>query len=111
MRVSAGSDSGELWLVTCRDAAGSEERRRLLLDDHRKYVDEHADGIVFSGPLVADDGGTRTGQVFVIRVQGRAAAEAFVEADPLATGGVFGSIDVSRVLPRFRDGERCAGWG
>ncbi len=99
-------DGQQHWLVICRDGDGSAERRRLTLDDHRRYVDESAGVIAFSGPLVADGGGTRTGQVFVLRLQGRAAAEAFADADPFSVGGVFVNVEVSRVLPRFRDGGR-----
>jgi hypothetical protein len=100
------TDPTQIWLAVCWDAEGSADRRQLALDDHRRYVDRCATLIAFSGPLVTDDGGVRIGQVYTLRVDGRGAAEAFVQADPFWMEGVFGRVEISRVLPKFQDGER-----
>jgi uncharacterized protein YciI len=94
------------WLAICRDGEGSLARRRLTLDAHRRFVDQRANLIAFSGPLVADDGDTRIGQVYALQVEDRAEAEEFMRADPFSVAGVFSTVEISRMLPKFRDGER-----
>jgi uncharacterized protein len=99
-------DGRHYWLAICRDGEGSAGRRRLTLDEHRRYVGQRASLLAFSGPLVADDGDARIGQVYALQVEDRAAAEEFVRADPFSVAGVFSTVEISRVLPKFRDGER-----
>lgn len=94
------------FAVICWDAAGSAERRRASLEAHRGYVDAHADVLVVSGALLADEGGARIGQLFVLDVADREAAEAFVAADPLSLSGVFGDVVITPMAVKFLAGER-----
>lgn len=94
-----------MYVVYCRDVAGSGPLRDASIDDHRRYVDQRAAMIVMSGPLVADDG-ARRGQLFVLDVPDRAAAEEFATRDPFTLAGVFASVEIDAVLPKFAGGRR-----
>ncbi|MEU9845395.1 YciI family protein [Actinomadura sp. NPDC048032] len=93
-------------MVLCRDVTGSGELRRSVLAEHRRYVDERAELITLSGPLLAADGTTRRGQLFVLDVPDERAARAFVAADPFTRAGVFATVEIDRMLPIFGGGRR-----
>ncbi|TDD20887.1 YciI family protein [Actinomadura sp. KC06] len=94
------------YVVLCRDVPDSAVLRRSVLDEHRRYVDERADLIKLSGPLLGPDGTTRRGQLFVLDVPDRQSAEAFISADPFTRAGVFATVDIDPLLPIFGNGRR-----
>ncbi|MFC6886551.1 MULTISPECIES: YciI family protein [Actinomadura] len=105
-RPGAAPRTGALhFAVRCRDVAGSGPLREASLDAHRRYVDARADMIALSGPLVAEDGATRCGQLFVLAVASREAAEAFVADDPFTRAGVFAAVEIDALLPVFGNGR------
>ena len=94
------------YVVICKDASDSAERRRSSLDDHRAYVDSKADFIVTSGPLVGDDTDARIGQFYLVEVVDRATVDSFIAEDPFTCAGVFDVIEVTRMEPKFHSGRR-----
>jgi uncharacterized protein YciI len=63
---------------------------RIHLDESRKYgVD-----ILSAGPLVAEDGETPVGSLFVVEAKDRAAVDAFTDSDPYRVHGVWERIDI-----------------
>ena len=94
------------FVVIATDRAESTPLREASLAEHRRYVDDRAASIVVSGPLVADDADTRTGQFYVLEVASRNVAEAFVNGDPFARAGVFAHVEITRLLPKFEAGRR-----
>ncbi|MFI0409388.1 YciI family protein [Actinomadura sp. 3N508] len=94
------------YVVLCRDVPDSASLRRAVLAEHRRYVDERADLIKLSGPLLDEDRVTRRGQLFVLEVPDREAAEAFIAADPFTRAGVFATVEIDPLLPIFGDGRR-----
>lgn len=94
------------YLVHCRDVSGSAALRAAALPEHRTYVDAHAERILMSGPLIDEPSGERRGQLFVLDVPDRAAAERFIAADPFARSGVFAEIAIERLEVRFSAGAR-----
>jgi uncharacterized protein len=66
---------------------------------HRIHLDraeEHHVDVVTAGTLVADDGETPVGSVFVIDAKDRAAVDAFTRSDPYAQNGVWERIQIHR---------------
>jgi uncharacterized protein len=61
---------------------------------HLDKADDYAVDVVTAGTLVADDGETPVGSVFVIDAKDRAAVDAFVKSDPYHVNGVWGSVDI-----------------
>lgn len=94
------------FVVIATDGAESTPLREASLAEHRRYVDDQAGFIVMSGPLLADDADTRTGQFYVLEVANRSVAEAFVSSDPFTRAGVFAHVEITRLLPKFEAGRR-----
>ena len=64
---------------------------------HRVHLDEaatHDVDVVTAGTLVADDGETPVGSIFVIDAEDRAAADAFIRSDPYHVNGVWDQVQV-----------------
>ena len=66
---------------------------------HRLHLDraeEHNVDVVTAGTLVADDGETPVGSIFVIDAADRAAVDAFTRSDPYHLNGVWEQVRVHR---------------
>jgi uncharacterized protein YciI len=66
---------------------------------HRVHLDKAGDyavDVVTAGTLVADDGETPVGSIFVIDARDRAAVDAFTRSDPYHVNGVWGGVDIHR---------------
>ena len=64
---------------------------------HRIHLDEsrqHGVDIVTAGSLVAEDGETPVGSLFVAEAKDRATIDAFTRSDPYCVHGVWDRIDV-----------------
>lgn len=94
------------FVVTCRDAESDGRARAAALPAHRDHVERYGPALVLSGPLLAADGRTRVGQLFVLDVVDRAEVELFVDCDPFVVAGIFAEIQIDMFEPRFRDGRR-----
>jgi len=66
---------------------------------HRVHLDEaaaHDVDVVTAGTLIADDGETPVGSVFVIDAADRAAVDAFTRSDPYHANGVWERVAIHR---------------
>jgi len=66
---------------------------------HRIHLDraeDHAVEVVTAGTLVADDGETPVGSIFVIDAATRAAIDSFTRSDPYHLNGVWGRMKIHR---------------
>jgi uncharacterized protein YciI len=85
-----------LFAIHCRDAAGAGETRLSLYAAHKAHLATAPLRIVISGPLLAEDGATMIGSLFVVEAGDRASVEAFVAADPFRQGGVWAEVAIHR---------------
>lgn len=104
-----GPIAAQHFVVICRDAEQSADLRAATLAAHRTHIDDWAARIAMSGPLVDDDGERRTGQFYVLVGDSRTDAKQFAEEDPFTIAGVFTSIEIMRMLPRYQYGTRHPG--
>lgn len=95
-----------IFVVLCLDRLGTAHIRSQFLEAHRRYVDEQASIILSSGPLLDEDGTTRSGQMFILYVHNRQQAEAFIEADPFTAAALFETVIIRRFAPIFNNGAR-----
>jgi uncharacterized protein len=66
---------------------------------HRIHLDEadkHKVDVVTAGTLLADDGETPIGSVFVIDAKDRATADAFTRSDPYHVNAVWEKVQIHR---------------
>jgi len=75
------------------DAPGMAARRLEIRPERKAYLAAVAERIAFAGPLL-DDAGAMTGSLLVIDFADRAAALAWLEAEPFTRAGVYGSRQV-----------------
>ncbi len=87
------------WMIKCRSKPNTDALRNKTIEDHKKHLDKYRDNTWFSGPLFSDDGTSAIGSLRFIEFPDRAAAEAYIEADPYTTAGIFAEIDVVRWEP------------
>lgn len=84
-----------LFIVSGRDHADGLEHRLQFRPQHRAHYESLGDDLILSGPYL-DDMGEPIGSMIIMRRDSQAAAQAFVDADPYVTEGVFEHVTVRR---------------
>ncbi|HEY8564025.1 MAG TPA: YciI family protein [Beijerinckiaceae bacterium] len=86
------------FVIQCLDGAGRLPLRLEHRPAHKVYLATCGVDIRLSGPLVADDGETMIGSLFVVEAPDRAAAEAFHRDDPFSIHGVWEKVSIHAFL-------------
>lgn len=94
------------YAIYCLDKPNAGELRSGALPAHRDFVDGRAACIRMSGPLLAHDGATRIGQLYVIEAADESTARAFIDNDPFTAAGLFESVVIHRFAAKFMQGRR-----
>ena len=81
-------------ILTCKPNAW--ELREATKPAHDNYWNTRMDKLKFAGPILAEDGRTRLGQILLVDLADRAAAEELVLNDPFVKAGVFADYRISR---------------
>jgi uncharacterized protein YciI len=92
-----------LFAIHALDRADALPARLANYDAHKTFLSDTARfsvKIVMSGPLVADDGVTMIGSLFLIEAPDRAAVEAFNHADPFAAAGIWERVTITGFVRR-----------
>jgi uncharacterized protein YciI len=88
-----------LFAVHALDKPDALPRRLENYSAHRSFIETDQSfgvAVVISGPLQSDDGETMIGSLFIIEAPSRGEIEAFTQADPFSTGGVWGDVTITR---------------
>ena len=88
-----------LFVVHALDKENMLPTRAKHYRAHRVHLDraeDHRVGVVTAGTLVADDGETPVGSIFVIDAADRAAVDAFTRSDPYHANGVWERVQIHR---------------
>ena len=83
-----------LFAFVLHDAPGMASRRLEIRPEHKAYLAGVADRIAFAGPLL-DEAGEMNGSLLVIEFADRAAALAWLAAEPFTRAGVYGTSEVT----------------
>jgi uncharacterized protein YciI len=86
-----------LFVVHALDKKDILPTRAKHYRDHRIHLEKAGDyavDVVTAGTLVADDGETPSGSIFVIDAKDRAGADAFVRSDPYHVNGVWDRVAI-----------------
>jgi uncharacterized protein YciI len=92
-----------LFTIACHDKPDHLALRMTTRPNHIAYVGQFAADLVVAGPML-DDQGQPCGSMFVMECPDRAAAEAFVAADPYTKAGLFGRTTIHAYRLVFKDG-------
>ena len=82
-----------LFAFMLLDAPGTAALRQQVRPEHKAYLAGVADRIAFAGPLLGDDD-AMNGSLLVIDFADRAAALAWLQAEPFTRAGVYATRDV-----------------
>jgi uncharacterized protein len=88
------------FVVHCLDRPGATPLRLQYYEDHKAHLATRAVTTVVSGPLLADDGETMIGSLFIFEAATRREVEAFNTADPFNRVGVWASVSIHPFLMR-----------
>jgi uncharacterized protein YciI len=87
-----------LWAITrISKPRLDEEAREKLRPFHRDYVQSQKHILVLGAAMQSDDGTEATGTLFVVNVNSRAEAQAFLDGDPFAQACYFTDVKITRL--------------
>ncbi len=89
-----------LFTMFCIDKPGVMDTRKEVLPAHIEYLATEPVNIVMSGPLVADDGETTIGSLYVFEAEDRAAVDEFQRNDPLVAADIWETVEVRAFIKR-----------
>jgi uncharacterized protein YciI len=94
------------FLIDATDKQGQLAVRQTLRRDHLEYLNGQVHLLLAAGAKLSDDGTTAQGSFYLVDVEERALAEAFINADPYMRNGVFVTVTVTRVRKGYFDFAR-----
>jgi uncharacterized protein len=97
MAAALPEDAAMLYVIHALDKNGEMPARAKHYRDHRVHLDRAEDynvDVITAGSLIADDGETPCGSIFVIDAGSRAALDRFVQSDPYHVNGVWERVDI-----------------
>jgi uncharacterized protein len=86
-----------LFVLHAMDRKDGLPTRAKFYRAHRIHLDEAGHfgvGVMTAGTLIADDGETPIGSLFVVEAKDRAAVEAFRRSDPYHVNGVWETVEI-----------------
>ncbi|WP_354641716.1 YciI family protein [Kitasatospora camelliae] len=83
-----------LWTLHCLDGPGAAGRRDELRPAHSARLGTADPAPLLYGPLLADDGVTQLGSLFLIEAPDRATVRRWVDEDPFTAGGVWQEVRI-----------------
>jgi uncharacterized protein YciI len=86
------------YVLTCLDKPGNLELRMKTRPAHQAHIAAHKDIVKMGGPFL-DQAGEMIGSMLILETPDLAAAQAFADADPYQTEGVFASSIVRGFNP------------
>ena len=92
-----------LFAIHALDMQGALDRRLANYDAHKTFLSDTSSfgvRIVMSGPLVADDGETMIGSLFIVEAEERNAVEHFNSADPFHHAGIWDRVTITGFIRR-----------
>jgi uncharacterized protein len=92
-----------LFAIHAVDRAGALPTRLANYDAHKAFLSDTSRfgiKIVLSGPLVADDGQTMIGSLFLVEAPTRTEVESFHHADPFFVAGIWEKATITAFLRR-----------
>jgi uncharacterized protein YciI len=94
------------FLIDATDKPGQLAVRQKWRPDHLEYLNGQVHRLLAAGAKLSDDGATSLGSFYLVDVEERVLAEAFINADPYMRNGVFGTVTLTRVRKGYFDFAR-----
>jgi uncharacterized protein len=82
-----------LFVIACLDRNDAMEVRVANRPAHLLYIEAHRSQVALAGPML-DEADRPIGSLLIMDFPDRAAAQAFVDADPYAQAGLFETVSI-----------------
>ncbi|HHA2734549.1 TPA: YciI family protein [Stenotrophomonas maltophilia] len=82
------------FILLAIDKPGSVEKRLEQYEYHKAYLAKAPIKTLISGPLLANDGTTMIGSVFLLEANTKAEVAAFNADDPFARAGLWQEVNI-----------------
>lgn len=92
-----------LYVIHCLDFEDALSRRLAHYEAHKRYLAEAPVRTVISGPLVAEDGATMIGSMFVVEATSAEDVLVFNRADPFQAAKVWAQVHIHPFLMRVNN--------
>lgn len=92
------------YIIETFDSPGQGAARQTHREAHLKFLEQHAHLLLACGAKLHDDGTDLGGGLYLVDLETREAARAFIEADPFFQAGLFDRIDITRWRKAWLDG-------
>ena len=93
------------YIIETWDKPDHQQLRQKLRPAHLEFLERHAPKLLACGAKLNDDGSDAGGGLYVIDVDDRAQAQAFIEADPFHAEGLFREVRITRWRKAYLDGR------
>jgi uncharacterized protein len=93
------------YVIETWDKPDSGSLRRAKRQEHLAFLEEHKAMLLACGAKLHDDGSDAGGGLYIIDVEERNEAEAFISADPFSKAGLFHRIEMTRWRKAYLDGR------
>lgn len=84
------------YFIETTDRAGTAATRAELRPAHLDYLRAQAALLLACGAKLDDEGENADGSVYIVDVETRDEAQAFIDADPFTRGDLFESVRIRR---------------
>jgi uncharacterized protein YciI len=84
------------FLIDTYDKPDSQDLRRELSDAHMDFLDSHKHLLLACGAKRSDDGKRAFGGIYLVDVETRAEAAAFIAGDPFSAADLFERVVILR---------------
>jgi hypothetical protein len=91
-------------MIETFDRPGSLDLRAATRDTHLAFLEANKHLLLACGAKLNDDGSTAGGGLYVVDLDTRAEAEAFIAADPFTSAGLFDRVVITRWRKAYVDG-------
>ncbi|MCI4643867.1 MAG: YciI family protein [Hyphomonadaceae bacterium] len=95
-----------LFIFYCLDQPGAQELRLANRPAHLDWARSHGDAVRMAGPMLAEDGESFVGSIFIIEAETLEAARAMQAEDPYVKAGLFERVDIRQIKWVLGEGPR-----
>ena len=92
------------YLIETHDKPGTGAVRQAARDEHLAYLAQEAKLLLACGAKLTEDG-VPTGGFYIVALETREAAQAFIDADPFSKVDLFGEVRITRWRMAYLNGE------
>lgn len=92
------------YLVQTFDRPNAYDLRLEVRDEHLRFLETHAALLLACGAKLSDDGERADGGIYLLDLDSREEAQAFIESDPFHAAGLFARVEIQRWRKAYLDG-------